>query len=370
MRNLGLACVVLILSTSSAACEEVPDTTGGGGQGGGQGGGDPFESGTLLEVPVEDARVYVDLDTVAIVSESDAWDLAFQGAEVFTNGGASGAGEGACFGPNEASAFREDKVPSDIPFLIDDQSGGPFLDWYVYDGSAHQVYSRYHVFGVERGDELYKVQVLSFYGEVEGAPVPAIYQVRSARVTEAGVEQTIEHADIDGTAGGPDPAPTEKSGCLRLSNDARFALTPAEAAASNDWDLCFRRDGISLNGGTGGPVGVRAVDLMAAASAGETLAEVMELSPESELAAFDAVDYAALTDPALNYRADGIVTAFTDKWLEPGADPLAPAAFSWLVAGSDGETPFFVGFESFSGATSDSVGTIALRVKALGGSLP
>lgn len=367
MRSLGLTCTLMILC---AACDEVPDTTGGGGEGGGQGGGDPFASGALLEVPVGDARVYVDLDSVAIVSESDPWDLAFEGADVFTNGGASGSGSGACFGPNDASAFREDTVPGDIPFLIADQSGGPFLDWYVYDGTTHQVYSRYHVFGVERGEERYKVQILSFYGEVEGAPVPAIYQVRSARVTDAGVEETILHADIDGTAGGPDPAPSEKSGCIRLSNDARFQLTPGEANASNDWDLCFRRDGISLNGGTGGPVGVRAVDLMAAASGGETLAEVMELSAETELAPFDDVDDAALTDPTLSYRTDGIVTAFTDKWLEPGADPLAPAAFSWLVAGSDGETPFFVGFESFEGASSDKVGTIALRVKAIGGSLP
>lgn len=367
MRSLVFSCTLLTLC---AACDEVPDGPGGGGAGGGQGGGDPFESGTLLQVPVEDARVYVDLDAVAIVSESDPWDLAFEGAEVFTNGGASGPGSGACFGPNEASAFREDTVPADIPFLIDDVSGGPFLDWYAYDGSTHQVYSRYHVFGVERGEERYKLQILSFYGEVEGAPVPAIYQLRSARVTDAGVEETVLHADIDGTAGGPDPAASEKSGCIRLSTGARFQLTPGEAQASNDWDLCFRRDGVSLNGGTGGPVGVRAVDLKAAASAGETLADVMELTADSELAAFDAVDLAKLTDPALNYRTDGIVTAFTDKWLEPGADPLAPAAFAWLVAGSDGETPFFVGFESFEGATSEKVGRIALRVKAIGGSLP
>jgi hypothetical protein len=43
---------------------------------------------------------------------------------------------------------------------------------------------------------------------------------------------------------------------------------------------------------------------------------------------------------------------------------------AFLVAGSDGETPFFVSFEEFDGATATSAGKVTLRIKAIGGSLP
>jgi hypothetical protein len=350
------------------ACEEVPDTTGGGGQGG-EGGGDPFAGMETLDVPVGSERVHVDLDTLALVGEGDAWDLAFEGVDVFTNSGPSGPGEGAAF-PVDLVELAKDTVPPDVPFLIQDESGGPFFDWYVYDGSTHLVYSRFHVFGVRRGQELYKVQILSFYGEVEGAPVPAIYQLRSARLTQDGAEETLSHADVDGTSGGPDPDPSVPSECLRLSTGARLMLTPGEALESTEWDLCFRRDVISLNGGTSGTAGVTAVDLMIEDSAEESLDEVMERTAASELAVFEDATFADLSDSALSYRSDGVITAFTDIWIERGSDPLAPNDVAWLVAGADGETPFFVGFEAFDGSTASSVGAIKLRAKAIGGTLP
>ncbi|NUP13667.1 MAG: hypothetical protein HOW73_47130 [Polyangiaceae bacterium] len=369
--NRFASCLCAGALLALGACDEVPETTGGGGQGGdgGGGGGDPFASGEPLDVDSNAGRAYVDLDTVAIVAESDAWDVVIDGREVYTNGGVSGSGKGAAF-PIDAPVFADDTVPADVPFLIEDQSGGPFVDWYVYDGGTHQVYSRYHVFGVRRGEELYKVQILSFYGEVEGAPVPAVYQLRSARVTDAGVEETVLHVNVDGTAGGAGPEPSEPSGCLRLATDERFMLTPEEAKSSSDWDLCFRRDAVLLNGGTGGAVGIDAVDLQASESAGETLADVMDLTPESELPAFDAVAYTDLTDASLSYRTDGVVTAFTDKWIEPGSNPLEPGMLAFLVAGADGETPFFVAFEKLTGATAESPGIVTMRIKAIGGSLP
>lgn len=363
MKSLALVFVLAALG-----CEESPDTTGGGGGQGGAG-SDPFASGTALEVDASSGRTYVDLDTVSIVAQDEPWDIALEGRDVFTHGGASGAGNGAAF-PIDAEVFADDTVPTDVPFLIEDQSGGPFIDWYVYDGGTHLVYSRYHVFGVRRADELYKVQILSFYGEVEGAPVPAIYQVRSARVRETGVDPMTLHANIDGTAGGPAPSESTPSGCVRLATDERFSFTPEQARSSDAWDLCFRRDAILLNGGTGGALGVDAVDAQVSETPSESLAEVMERTNESELARFEAVDYVTLTAPALTYRTDGIVTAFTDTWIEPGSSPLAPRHLAFLVAGSDGETPFFVAFESFTGATSTAVGTVGLRIKSIGGSLP
>lgn len=360
------------------ACDEIPndDSPGGSGPGGGEpsgvggSGGNPFEKGTLLEVPSEPGPVYVDLDAPAVVSASDPWELKIEKLDVFTNGGASGSGASRAFGPLDALQFLADSVPTDIPFMIEDEPGGAFFDWYEYDGATHALYSRYHVIGVRRGDELFKVQVLGYYGEVEGAPISGLYQLRTAHITAQGVEATTDWENVDGTAGGTAPTDADPSGCIALSTGGRLALTPAQAAASSEWDLCFRRDSISVNGEQGGPGGVEAVNLQAAAIATETLEEVKDRTAAGELAAFEAVDYAALTAPGLAWRGDGVVSAFSGKWLEAGKSPLEPTRASWLVAGSDGETPFFVAFDGFTGATGTSLGSIQLRVKKIGGSLP
>jgi hypothetical protein len=363
---LGLG--LLSVLSFGVGCDEVPE--GGGGAGGGSGGGDPIAEGTLVEVPTGDEPTYVDLDSASVVTASDAWDLRFERKNIFTNGGASGDGDGAAFGPNDLASFGDDTVPADIPFLFEDEDGGAFFRWFAYDGSAHLLYSRYHVYGIRRAGELHKVQVLRFYDEQAGAPVPALYQLRVATITESGVGET-EVIDIDGTAGGnTEPTDADPSGCVRLSTRAVTQLTPAEAAASTDWDLCFRRAAISVNGGDNAAGDVEAVDLMADETASEQLAEVMEKTAASELAGFDAPDEAALTASDLVWVRDGIISAFSNRWLKPGKSPLEPGAFSWLVAGSDGIEPFFVAFEGFDGATADSVGTVRMRVKAIGGSLP
>ncbi|MBK6516861.1 MAG: HmuY family protein [Polyangiaceae bacterium] len=364
--SLSSLTLLLVVCAAGAGCEEVPSSAGGGGSGAGGGG---VDDGAPIEIDTALGPVFVDLDGPAIVDASAAWELKVDGLDVLTNGGVSGDGASKAF-PLDAETWVTDRVPADVPFLVEDKPGGAFISWYAYDGSAHTIYSRYHVIGVRRGDALFKVQVLGFYGEVDGAPVPALYRVRSAVVDAAGPGETTEWLDLDGTAGGSSPTDADPSGCVVLATGERLSLTPAEAAERSDWDLCFRRAEISVNGGDGGPGGVEAVDLQAEATAGETLAEVMELTPESQLASFEAVDFAALTAPALEWRGDGVVSAFTGKWLDRTVDPLAPRELTWLVAGSDGETPFFVVFDSFEGASSNAAGVVHARVKKIGGSLP
>jgi hypothetical protein len=361
----ALLCVAAV---GALGCDETP-AQGGGGAGGeaDRGGGDPFASGAPLAVPTGDEPTYVDLDRLAVVTADDAWDLRFEGAQIFTNGGVSGEGEGGAFGPLDLGDFSESSVPADIPFLFDDEEGGAFLDWYAYDSANHLLYSRFHVFGVRRGEQHYKIQVLGFYGEAEGAPVSALYQVRFAVLSdgEIGATQAIE---VDGSAGGIEPGPDDPSGCVNLGTGEQTLLTPAEAEASPDWDLCFRRAVISVNGAP--EAKVQAVDLMSGATAGESLADVMEKTAASELGVFDAVDSQALSGSALEWLSDGVFSAFSGEWLVAGSDPLEPALATWLVAGADGVAPFFVGFESLEGAAATSVGTVHLRVKKLEGSLP
>ena len=105
--------------------------------------------------------------------------------------------------------------------------------------------------------------------------------------------------------------------------------------------------------------------LIDAGAAGESLEALRESSDESELPRFDAVTEQALGDQALAFHGDVVVSAFTDRWLVPTADPKEPTPGVWLVLGADGDSRFLLTFERFSGATAESPGTIELRVKSV-----
>lgn len=339
---------------------------------GGSGGGDDdvLGGGTPLTVEVPaSGRVYLDLDEPAVVEVDDphasfAWDLAVEGYEIFTNGGASGSGDGSGFGPLDLETFAAGERPA-VPFLIDDGPGGAFTRWWAYDGEEHVIHSRFHVYGVrDAAQRLFKVQLITFYGEVAGAPVSARYELRWAEVDEGGSGPTEVLADLDATAGGVDAAADAPSGCLDLASAKVTMLTPEQALGSSAWHLCFRRDDVSVNGELGGPGGVAAVDVTAASLAGEeAVADVKKLTADSELAGFEAIDHAALTDPALVYRGDRIVSAFGTRWYDAGQSPREPRPVSWLVVGADGESIFLLAFERLDGATADTPGRMQLRLK-------
>lgn len=367
MRLVPFAAVALL----ALGCEEVPAEAGGGGEGGqaadgggGEGGAPISEEGTPLSVELGAEPVYIDLETLAPTGVDTSWDLAFDGTNVLTNGGVSGEKQGAAFGPLSSLVFLADTIP-EHPFLVEDRAGGAFLEWYEYDGTNHALYSRYHVQGVRRGDAFYKVQILGYYGEIEGAPVSAVYQLRYAEVTPDGPGDTIAVENLDATAGGASGDEDAPSRCLILATGEQLELTPAEVVADATWDLCFRRDLVSVNGGEGGPGGVTAIDLHAGETLDETLEEIMERTADSEEERFDAIDYDDLTKRDLVYTGDGVVSAFTGRWIEPGSSPPAPEPDSaWLVAAADGVAAFLIVFESI---TSGDAGLerVEMRVKRL-----
>lgn len=347
----------------------------------GSGAGAPGEetggssAGTMVgrELTLEvgaDTSTFVDLDgarSLALddddAARSTAWDLRFRGWDIFTNGGASGGGKGAAFGPLPFTYFVAASDPTDVPFLIEDKAAGAFRDWYLYDGQWHSLYSRFHVYGVKSGSRLFKLQLLGYYGDVQGAPVSALYRLRYAEVTPESNGDVTEISSLDATAGGLGGDDGAPSGCLSLVTGERLALTPAEAAESSAWDLSFRRDSISVNGGLGGPGDVTAVDLGADASESETLDAIEALTPENQAERFDGIDYAALTAPALKYRGDRIVSAFSEAWVDPSSDPPSLAANdTWLVVGADGKSRFLVAPTRLERATSAAPGRVVLRV--------
>lgn len=331
----------------------------------------PNLPGTALEVEVPAAgKVFVSYKEPRIVtpvgdgSTDTTWDIAFENYEIYTNSGVSGSGDGGAFGPLDLVTFDEGVAPT-VPFLTEDQTGGPFSDYWAYDASAHVLWVRYHVFGVREGDKRWKVQILSYYGEQQGAPVSAIYRLRWAEVTSAGVGTTKELADIDGTAGGSQPTDNTPNECLDLSTGARVFHTPDEARKTQDWHLCFRRAVISVNGELGGPRGVTAVDLHASESKSETIDLLKTRSDQSELPRFDAVGLAELNAPNLIWRGDRVLSAFSDYWVDP--IEKTPAQFSWLTQAADGATRYLLVFDRFQGSTPTSPGKVFLRIRPDGG---
>ena len=328
--------------------------------------GEEFNAGEEVKVAVpETGRVFVKLTSPpSVVTPADpktdkGWDLAFEALDVYTNSGPSGSGASLAFGPLDPIVFLEDVAP-DVPFLTADKAGGAFIRWYFYEGApSHALYSRFHVFGVKDGDKLYRVQILTYYGKRDGTGVPGLYRIRYGEVGQPAKEAV----DLDATAGGATAAdPSAPSECIDLGTGARMMLTPVEARTSSAWHLCFRRQDISVNGEEGGPRGVGAVDFDADKTANEKLADIVQLTPESELARFDAITAASFDGETL--RGDRVVSAFSGLWTQRGVTPPAPGKFAWLVVGADGKKRYLVGFPTFEGATATSPGTVVMRVKA------
>lgn len=330
----------------------------------------PGEPG-VVELGVDpDRRTFVELSGPATVevegdgSSSLAWDLALQGRDVFSNGGISGPGNCSAFGPLAPPTFLSDTAP-DVPILLQDRAGGALLDWYDYGGDMHQLFSRYHVYGLRDGERYFKLQILSYYGEQLGAPVSALYRIRYAEVLDGEVGETQEIAGIDATAGNDSKDDQQPSACLELDTQRVRELTPDEAAESQDWHLCFRRESIAVNGGLSGPRGVEAVDLQGDQTAQETEDEIQARTEESELPRFDDVDYAVLAADDLSWAPDGVATAFARRWLEPGSEPSQLSDSVWLVIAADGASKYLIKFESLSGDLGNNTATLSVRAKAV-----
>lgn len=359
--------LILALSLAAlAACSEAtgkpdPASTSGGGDAGAE------EPGKELSVTVPSTgKVFIKLATPEVVTvdgdgqSSMDWDIAFSGYDVLTNGGVSGKALGKAFGPLDVLNFLGDEPP-EVPFLTTDHTGGAFVSWYKYDGSDHSLWGRYRLYGLRDGDRLWKMQILSYYGELQGAPVSALYELRYAEVKDTGSDATQTFTNIDATAGGASPSSDAASECVDLSTGERLKLKPSELGTSKAWQLCFRRETVSVNGELGGPRGVTAVDLDAEAN--ETIEQVQAKTKDTELPRFGATGAKELNDPKLTYRGDHVVTAFTDHWLEPGQTPPAPREASWYVIGADGQSQYVLKFNKFESPGKDTPGTVIMRVK-------
>jgi len=288
--------------------------------------------------------------------DSLGWDLAFKGFALLTNSGPSGSGSGGAVGPISAENLLFDEAPP-VP-LSADRAFGTLSSWYHFGATG--VESRFHIYAIRSGQQLWKFQVLEYHGTIDGQSVSGVYQVRYASVDAKGEGPVQTIVDLDATAGGLSPTADKPGTCLNLDSGKTRELTPASWVERDDWHLCFRRTDLVANSGFSGPGDVAVADLDANAEFDESL----QRTADSETARFNALDYIALTDPALTYSADNLTRAAIGyEWLqgEGASATLTPGA--WLVRAADGAREYLLLFTALSGATDETPGTITARVK-------
>ena len=140
-------------------------------------------------------EVYFSLTSGEAVTPSDPagsmdWDLHFSGYVIRVNGGISGPGQGGAF-PAYQTGQAFDEIDKAMGFgYFADRAGSAFStetgEWYSYDSTTHLLSTRNHVYVIDTGDGLYKMQLLNFYQEVEGAPVSGFITFRWRPLPAAG----------------------------------------------------------------------------------------------------------------------------------------------------------------------------------------
>jgi len=130
----------------------------------------------------------VDVDDA---SNSDSWDLHFNGYTIKMNGGMSGSGKASAM-PMEGEEFENIAVAPDHGYSSDQSGsifGATYGGWYNYDGTTHLLSSKNHIYLIDTGNSVYKMQIKNYYGEVGGSPVSAIYtfQWRELNVTNTAI---------------------------------------------------------------------------------------------------------------------------------------------------------------------------------------
>jgi len=128
---------------------------------------------TVLDTSATGTWIHYDLDTGAVVPDSDAsWDLRFSTWYVETNGGASGSG-GVEVAVIEGiyDAFDDYCQAASSGFAEDSAAGEAFAEWYDYDYTTHELSPADVVYQVKTTDGAYQRLIFDGYYEGKGEAV-------------------------------------------------------------------------------------------------------------------------------------------------------------------------------------------------------
>lgn len=134
----------------------------------------------VVEVPLAGGAAYVDFDAPADDADPGNvpnWDLKieYDGTareyRITLNGGVSGTGRAAAFGPTTTpDSYTSGTDSTLVTHYRSDSAGGIFVDssWYAYGQTFspavdHKLWPNYRVYLIKSGTDVYKLQILSYY---------------------------------------------------------------------------------------------------------------------------------------------------------------------------------------------------------------
>jgi hypothetical protein len=135
-------------------------------------------------------------------------------------------------------------------------------------------------------------------------------------------------------------------------------VTPAQPATSPAWDIAYFATSVMLNGGAAGPGGV--AGYCVCQNAGASSAQIVAMTPESELADFESVT-AANIPAAPTFQLEALVPAVAGWYTGTGSGATAAADKTWLLRLSD-ETSFAkLRVVSLRGASAATPGDVTIE---------
>ena len=138
-------------------------------------------------------------------------------------------------------------------------------------------------------------------------------------------------------------------------------VTVSDPAASTAWDFGFNATNVMLNGGAAGPGGVSG--FCVCNNAGASDAEVLAMTPENQLAAFDAVTADDL--PSAGFESETLVPAI-DPWFTGSGSAAVADGGTWLLRLRNGTSFAKLRVVSLTGPTASDAGeaTVEYAVQA------
>lgn len=109
------------------------------------------------------------------------WDFAIAAYDIHLNSSIFGSGQAAAYLntdslDNPRTDFEGITVAETQPTAYSqDVAGSAFTEWYNYDENTHTLTSKGHVYLVRIGANIYKMQISSYYANVNGTPTSGWY---------------------------------------------------------------------------------------------------------------------------------------------------------------------------------------------------
>ncbi|HEX6940249.1 MAG TPA: HmuY family protein [Longimicrobiales bacterium] len=148
---------------------------------------------------------------------------------------------------------------------------------------------------------------------------------------------------------------------VAFDGEEAVPVTVGDRSGSTAWDMAFLATSVMLNGGAAGPGGV--VGHCVCQNAGATDGEITEMTPETELADFEAVTADAIPEGDEAWVSDALAPAI-DGWYryDPSAHVVSAVPENvWKVRTASGEGYAKFHVTAIEGATQEHAGRITIE---------